>query len=128
MTSPSSDAHQAVYAVDADRIAAMVDGDFDALGRLIDDDCCYVHSSASVDTKDSYLQRLRNGEIVYKRLSTSDQSIIDLGDAFAVPHLMEGDIAFSGVDRAYLSRAVAIWRTTEEGLRLVYFQATAVPR
>jgi hypothetical protein len=127
MTTATEGAHNDVYAVDGLRTKAMVEGDLEALSVLIDRDCCYVHSTGSVDTKDSYLQRLRTGEIDYKWITCADQSIIDLGGSFAIPHRMEASIAFSGVERPYQSRAVAIWRTTPDGLLLVYFQATVLP-
>jgi hypothetical protein len=40
---------------------------------------------------------------------------------------MEAQVVLSGVPRPYQSRAVALWRETPSGLRLVYFQATALP-
>jgi hypothetical protein len=53
-------ADEALKAEDA-RYAAQTKSDFDALERLYGDDLVYVHSSAVVDSKASYIDRQRSG-------------------------------------------------------------------
>jgi hypothetical protein len=128
MTSTGQDsAHAEVLAAEERRTRAMVDGDVAALAVLIDDDCRYVHSSGAVDTKASYLEKLQSGVFGYSWIRASDQLIIDVGTGAAVLHRMEAQLVLSGVPRPYQSQAVALWRETPLGLRLAYFQATALP-
>jgi len=128
MTSAGQDsAHAEVYAAEERRTRAMVDGDVAALAELIDDDCRYVHSSGAVDTKASYLEKLQSGAFGYSWIRACDQLIIEVGAGAAVVHRMEAELVLSGVPRPYQSQAVALWRETPLGLRLVYFQATALP-
>jgi hypothetical protein len=49
-------ADEALKAEDA-RYAAQASSDFDAMGRLYGDDLVYVHSSAVIDSKASYVER-----------------------------------------------------------------------
>ncbi len=128
MTSAGQDgAHADVYAAEERRTKAMVEGDLAALAVLIDDDCRYVHSSGAVDTKASYLEKLQAGVFRYSWIRASGQLLIDVGAGAAVLHRMEAELVLSGVPRPYQSQAVALWRETPLGLRLVYFQATALP-
>ena len=105
----------------------MVEGDLSVLSALIDDDCRYVHSSGAVDTKATYLEKLQTGEVGYTWIRSSQQVVLDVGGGMAVSHLMEAQLVLSGVSRPYRSQAVALWRQTPLGLRLAYFQATALP-
>src|ERR1700760_3715468 len=53
-------ADEALKAEDA-RYAAQTKSDFDTLERLYGDDLVYVHSTAVVDSKASYIERQRSG-------------------------------------------------------------------
>jgi hypothetical protein len=119
--------HAEVYAAEQRRTRAMVEGDVAALAALIDDDCRYVHSSGAVDTKVGYLEKLQAGAIGYDWIRSSDQLLIDVGTGVAVSHRMEAGLILAGVRHPYQSQAMALWRRTALGLRLVYFQATALP-
>ena len=115
-----------VQAADERRTAAMVAGDLATLRELIADDCRYVHSTGVSDTKDSYLASIASGALAYTWIRTSEQALIPVGDAVIVQHRMEAELVLDGMPKPYQSRAVAIWRTTDNGCRLAYFQATAL--
>lgn len=119
--------HAAVYEAEELRTKAMVARDIATLTALLDDDCRYVHSSGAVDTKASYLAKLQAGQIGYSWVRCLDQLVTEAGTAVAVSHRMEAELVLSGVRRPYQSRAVTLWRRTPQGLRLAYFQATALP-
>ncbi|WP_395726126.1 nuclear transport factor 2 family protein [Nakamurella sp.] len=116
-----------IRAVDDRRTAAMVAGDLPTLRELIADDCRYVHSTGVSDTKDSYLAAIESGALAYTWIGTAEHIFIRAGDAMLVPHEMRAELVRSGVPEPYRSRAVAVWRATPDGPRLIYFQATALP-
>jgi diadenosine tetraphosphate (Ap4A) HIT family hydrolase len=120
-------AHAAVHEAEELRTKAMVAGDIATLTALLDDDCRYVHSSGAVDTKASYLAKLQAGEIGYSWIRTPDQRFVEVAGAVGVSHRMEAELVLAGVPRPYQSRAFSLWRGTPQGLRLAYFQATALP-
>ncbi|HEY7811663.1 MAG TPA: nuclear transport factor 2 family protein [Nakamurella sp.] len=115
-----------VRAADERRTAAMVAGDLTTLRELIADDCRYVHSTGVSDTKDSYLASIASGALAYTWIRTSEHVLIPVGDAVIVQHRMQAELVLDGMPKPYQSRAVAIWRTTDSGCRLAYFQATAL--
>ena len=116
-----------VRAADERRTAAMVAGDLATLRELIADDCRYVHSTGVSDTKDSYLASIESGSLAYTWIRTADHVVIPAGDAVLVQHEMRAELVRNRVPEPYRSRAVAVWRSTPDGPRLVYFQATALP-
>ena len=66
-------ADEALRAEDA-RYAAQVNSDFDTMQRLYGDDLVYVHSTAVVDNKASYIERQRSG-LRYRAMRRSDASV-----------------------------------------------------
>lgn len=116
-----------VRAADDRRTAAMVAGDLVALSELIADDCRYVHSTGVSDTKDSYLATIESGALAYSWIRTAEHVAIPAGDALLVQHEMRAELVLHGVPKPYRSRAVAVWRSSAGGPRLIYFQATALP-
>ena len=116
-----------VRAADERRTAAMVAGDLATLRELIADDCRYVHSTGVSDTKDSYLASIESGSLAYTWIRTADHVVVPAGDAVLVQHEMRAELVRNRVPEPYRSRAVAVWRSTPDGPRLVYFQATALP-
>lgn len=60
-----SDAERRLYQADDERCRAMLANDLDALAHVLADEVIYTHSSAVVDTKEQYLQSLRDGTTRY---------------------------------------------------------------
>jgi len=54
-----------VSRLDAQRIAAILQGDIKALERLYSDDLVYIHSAGRIDTKKGYLGALAAGNLTY---------------------------------------------------------------
>jgi hypothetical protein len=115
------------YAAEDQRTKAMVDRDLAVLERIIADDCRYVHSSGATDTKASYLAKLGARAFEYTWITSHDRVVIEVGSGYAVSHIMAAQLVMAGVPRPYRSQALALWRSTSDGLRLVYFQATLLP-
>lgn len=105
----------------------MVAGDLAALAELIADDCRYVHSTGVNDTKAGYLASIASGSLAYTWIRTAEHVFLLAGDAVLVQHEMRAELVLDGVPKPYRSRAVAVWRTGDDGLRLAYFQATGLP-
>lgn len=63
-------------ALEERRRRAMLAADLDELDTLLSDDLVYVHSSAAVDGKVSYLEKLRDRMIVYRDLAHRVDSLL----------------------------------------------------
>ena len=69
-----------VLTLEAQRTSAMVNADVIALDALMLESCRHVHSNGFVDTKHSYLEKLRSGAVRYLRMDASEHPhVVDLG-------------------------------------------------
>lgn len=109
------------------RYTAMVDGDLTVLGDLLSDDVIYTHSNASVDTKASYLDRLRSGDLVYHSLEHTTDGVVSRPGVVIIGGTMSGSIHLHGVAKSLNSRVVAVWVAEDGRWRLAAFQPTPVP-
>lgn len=109
------------------RYAAMVDADLDALDELLSDDVMYAHSDATVDSKASYLELLRNGTLVYHSLKHRTETVVSRPGVVVVGGTMSGSIHMHGAAKTLNSRVAAVWVAEGDRWRLLAFQPTRVP-
>jgi ketosteroid isomerase-like protein len=109
------------------RYAAMVDADLDALDELLSDDVMYAHSDATVDSKASYLELLRNGTLVYHSLEHRTETVVSRPGVVVVGGTMSGSIHMHGAAKTLNSRVAAVWVAEGDRWRLLAFQPTRVP-
>jgi ketosteroid isomerase-like protein len=109
------------------RYAAMVDADLDALDELLSDDVMYAHSDATVDSKASYLELLRNGTLVYHSLEHRTETVVSRPGVVVVGGTMSGSIHMRGAAKTLNSRVAAVWVAEGDRWRLLAFQPTRVP-
>ncbi len=109
------------------RYAAMVDADLDALDELLSDDVRYAHSDATVDSKASYLELLRNGTLVYHSLEHRTETVVSRPGVVVVGGTMSGSIHMHGAAKTLNSRVAAVWVAEGDRWRLLAFQPTRVP-
>jgi len=109
------------------RYAAMVNGDLDALDELLSDDVMYAHSDATVDSKASYLELLRNGTLVYHSLEHTTEAVVSRPGVVIVGGAMSGSIHMNGATKTLNSRVAAVWVAEDGRWRLLAFQPTPIP-
>ncbi|MBL8175946.1 MAG: nuclear transport factor 2 family protein [Bryobacterales bacterium] len=71
--------------LDKNWLKAVLGKDLAALDRMYTDDIVYAHASGVVDTKTSYLEKLKSGKQVYKSMEQRKVSVRLYGDS-AVTH------------------------------------------
>lgn len=85
-SSDTSQAAKEVMATEEARVTALEHSDVAALDRIMADDVTYIHASGKVDTKKSYLEAIRSGQLHYiswqpkglhVRMLGNDGAIID---------------------------------------------------
>ena len=109
------------------RYTAMTQGDLDTLDDLLSDDVMYAHSNATVDSKASYLEMLRNGTLVYHSLEHTTDAVVSRPGVVIVGGTMSGSIHMNGVAKTLNSRVAAVWVAEHGRWRLLAFQPTAIP-
>jgi len=81
--STSEISHQ-VLATEHARTTALEHSDLAALERIMADNVTYIHASGKVDTKSSYLEAIRNGQLHYISWRPLDLHVRMLGNEAAV--------------------------------------------
>jgi hypothetical protein len=79
-----SQAAKEVMATEEARTSALDHSDTAALERIMADDVTYIHSSGKVDTKKSYLDAIRSGQLHYLSWKPKNLQVRLLGDGGAV--------------------------------------------
>jgi ketosteroid isomerase-like protein len=71
-------------AAEAERFAATLKRDTQALGRLLADDMTYTHSSGVVEAKAEFIAAVRDDKYKYRALEATDQRVRSYGDVAVV--------------------------------------------
>jgi Domain of unknown function (DUF4440) len=119
-------ADEALRGEDA-RYAAQTSRDFGSLQQLIGDDLVYIHSSAIVDNKDSYIETQRAGTVVYRTMRRSDVTVRTYGCLAIITGLANFDVTNKRQDIAVELRFPSIWAKRAGGVQFVSWEATRVP-
>jgi uncharacterized protein YciI len=81
---PERDAEQEVREMETRRFRAQIDADVATLDRILSNDLTYTHSSAHVDTKESYISSIRSGELKYLSIVPDDLKVRAYGNTAVV--------------------------------------------
>ena len=116
-----------VLAAEERRYGAMLDGDLDALDRLLADEASYAHSSGVRDTKDEYLAKVRSGYYVYRRIDHPVERVEVVGDTALVVGRMAADLDVDGVPKSIDNLALAVWVRRDGQWVLLGYAPTRLP-
>jgi hypothetical protein len=120
-------AAEALAAEDA-RYAAQMGDDFGALQKLLAEDLVYIHSSAVVDNKASYIESMKSGTVKYRVMRRSDVTVRTFGCVAILSGLGNFDVTVKGQDMAVEIRFHSIWAKRARGLEFVSWEATRTPQ
>src|SRR5262249_46097538 len=109
------------------RYAAQTGRDFAALERLLGDELVYIHSSAVVDDKASYIETQRAGTVIYRTMKRSDVTVRTYGCVAIITGLGNFDETNNGQDIAVELRFHSVWAKRAAGVQFISWEATRVP-
>lgn len=112
-----------ISALEEQRFQAQVAGDTAALERLLSDGLVYTHSSASVDTKASFIQAIRDRR-PYQKVERSGEEVRLHGDTAVVTG--QARIDLNGGQQLNL-RYTDVWVKGADGWQMVAWQSTRLP-
>ncbi|MBS1830158.1 MAG: nuclear transport factor 2 family protein [Acidobacteria bacterium] len=81
---PAAD-RASIEQLDKNWIKAVLGKDFAALDKMYTDDIVYAHASGVVDTKATYMEKVKSGKQVYKSMEQKNVSVKLHGDS-AITH------------------------------------------
>jgi hypothetical protein len=116
-----------VQAAEDARYAAQEGDDFAAMEKLIGADLVYIHSSAVVDDKASYIDSMRSGNVKYRKMARSNTTVRTFGCLAILSGNANFDVTVKGQDISVELRFHSIWARRAGGLQFVSWQATRVP-
>jgi len=116
-----------VLALEDRRVQSMIKQDFAALEALLHDQLIYTHSSASVDTKASWLDAMKSGRTKYKSANISDHKVRIYGDTALVTGRGEMQVEVGGQAKTLRLRFLNAWTKTPQGWKFVAWQSTPLP-
>lgn len=103
---------------------AMQRNDATALGQLMDDECIYLHSFGSRDSKASYLEKVRAGHFVYRDIKFTQDKILRRGDVAIIIGTMSGVVTANGFERVLNNVRTSVWVKGAVDWQLLSFQPT----
>jgi ketosteroid isomerase-like protein len=116
-----------VRALEDRRYRAMIDGDVAVLEPLLGDDLVYTHSTSLVDSKASYLDKLRSRKVVYRKVERPEESLQVYGDTAVITGEVRLEVLVDGSPRTMRSRFTNVWAKRPRGWQMVVWQSTPLP-
>lgn len=115
-----------IAAVKADkaRLAAMMAGDGEALGRLMSDQLRFVHSDGRVESKPDYIKNLMAGDTAYTGAKTSELETTQVSNDVVVIIGVQEMRKKLGTEWSDIKlRYLAVWRNENGAWRMIAWQS-----
>lgn len=116
-----------VQAAEDARYAAQTSLDYTALERLLADDLIYIHSSAVVDNKQSYIDSMRDGSVRYLAMKRSEVQVRTFGCLAVMTGVGQFDVQLKDKPLSVELRFHSLWISREGKLQFVSWQSTRLP-
>ncbi len=124
---PTDGIQHEIRALEDRRYRAMIDGDVAALETLLGDDLVYTHSTSLVDSKGTYLEKLRSKKVVYRKAERTNETIQIHGNTAVLTGEVRLEVLVDGRPRALRSRFTNVWAKRPRGWQMVAWQSTPLP-
>ena len=124
---PGAAAGPDVQKLDAERFDAMIRGDALALDRLLADDLVYTHASGKVDSKASFLDDIKAGQLRYKSFRPEEPKLRVYGDTAVATGLASVEVNNHGQELSMKLRYTDVWVNRGGQWQMVAWQSTRLP-
>ena len=109
------------------RYKAQTSNDFAAMQRLFGDDLVYVHSTAVMDTKASFIESMRSGTVQYRSMKRTDAKARTYGSMAIISGRARFEVTVKGEDKTIELLFHSIWAKRAGAVQFVSWQATMLP-
>lgn len=110
-----------------DRYAAQMKADVPAMQRLFGDDLVYIHSSTVQDTKATFIESIRSGNVKYRAMKRGAVKVRTYGCIAIVSGGASFAVTVKGEDRNLNLLFHAIYAKRATGIQFVSWHATKLP-
>ncbi len=110
-----------------DRYAAQMKGNVAAMQLLIGDDLVYIHSSTVQDTKATFIESIRSGNVKYRKMTRGEVKVRTYGCIAIVSGGAIFDVTVKAEDRTLNLLFHAVYAKRAAGIQFVSWQATKLP-
>ena len=108
------------------RWQAMIDVDLSTLNVLLHPNLRYTHSTAAVDSKESYMQALEKGVFDYREVDNTDVEIQTFDGLALINGTAEIKVVAREKEFLLRSRYTCVWVEGAEGWRFLAWQNTPI--
>lgn len=120
----TADPAEAVKQAELARFRAMTTNDLPALEASLGDDLIYTHSSASVDTKASYVGSIRSGALKYVSVEPSEMKVRVYGTTAVITAMAKVTSISNGQTMNNQLRYTDVWVLRDGRWQMVGWQST----
>ncbi|HEX2198961.1 MAG TPA: nuclear transport factor 2 family protein [Burkholderiales bacterium] len=118
---------QEILALEDKRFAAMTAKDFSALEQMVHEQLLYTHSSGVTDTKASWLDSMRSGNVKYKSARCDERKVRIVNDVALVNGKAHIEADIGGQPRTLKLLFLNAWAKTPQGWKFVAWQSCPQP-
>ncbi|WP_460948537.1 nuclear transport factor 2 family protein [Spirosoma daeguense] len=126
-TSPSLKAESAeeksVIDVEKQRFAAQVSGDYNFLNKVLANDLIYTHSHGGRDSKESFIQSLRDGKSKYESIDAEEQKARVYGNTAVINGVCKTKIISNGQTNNLSLRYLSVYVKNNNQWQMVAWQS-----
>ncbi|TAJ17709.1 MAG: nuclear transport factor 2 family protein [Dehalococcoidia bacterium] len=108
-------------------LGALVSGDADVLDRLTTPDFTYVHSSATLDTRDFFLDAFRSGRRKYTHYSVEGVEARAYPGAVVTSGLAHIRLNPRGEEMKIETRFISVWVQQAGAWKMAAWHSTKIP-
>ncbi len=117
-----------VIDLDRKRMAAMARQDYATVEEILADDLVYVHSSAALDSKQSFVANMQSGNTVYLSAEPSGVEAKDLGDTVVLTGTARMHVSSAGTPMpAFRIRFIDVYARRGGKWQMTAWQSTRLP-
>lgn len=115
---------QAILDLEQQWVTALLTGDAETLERMYAEGIVYTHTNAAMDTKASYLAKIRSGDLTYQSLERTDIAVQIFGaTALATCRWVAQSVA-GGIQYQIDARYLHVYAQLDGAWKLVAHQST----
>jgi hypothetical protein len=117
---------QDIHALEEQRDRALLLADSDTLAHLLGDGLVYTYWSGRSDGKADYLEGVKSGRFLYRKIERPDERIQVYDGLAVVTGRAHVEVVVSGRERVADVRYTSVWTKDAYGWRTVAYQTTPI--